>query len=85
MDIFIFIASMGLLIYGADFIVNQSEKIALHFNIAPFIIGDGFGLTVTVILSESIHPLASVPTTVYVTEPIAGVNDAPSTTPLSQT
>lgn len=39
MDIVIFILSMGLLVYGADFIVNQSEKIALHFNIAPFIIG----------------------------------------------
>ena len=30
---------MGLLTFGADFIVNQSEKIALHFNISPFIIG----------------------------------------------
>ena len=39
MDILIFIVSMGLLIFGADFIVNQSEKIALHFKIAPFIIG----------------------------------------------
>lgn len=39
MDILIFIVSMGALIYGADFIIEQSEKIALHFNISPFIIG----------------------------------------------
>jgi cation:H+ antiporter len=30
---------MGALIYGADYIIEQSEKIALHFNISPFIIG----------------------------------------------
>jgi len=30
---------MGALIYGADFIIEESEKIALHFNISPFIIG----------------------------------------------
>jgi cation:H+ antiporter len=39
MDILIFIISMGALIYGADFIIEQSEKIALHFDISPFIIG----------------------------------------------
>jgi cation:H+ antiporter len=39
MDILIFVVSMTALIYGADFIVEQSEKIALHFNISPFIIG----------------------------------------------
>jgi len=38
-DILIFIVSMGALIYGADFIIEQSEKIALHFDISPFIIG----------------------------------------------
>ncbi len=30
---------MGVLIYGADFIIEQSEKIALHFDISPFVIG----------------------------------------------
>jgi cation:H+ antiporter len=30
---------MGALIYGADFIIEESEKIALHFDISPFIIG----------------------------------------------
>jgi cation:H+ antiporter len=30
---------MSALIYGADFIIEQSEKIALHFDISPFIIG----------------------------------------------
>ncbi|MEA2017223.1 MAG: calcium/sodium antiporter [Campylobacterota bacterium] len=39
MDIFIFIVSMSALIYGADFIIEESEKIALHFNISAFIIG----------------------------------------------
>lgn len=39
MDIVIFVVSMGALIYGADFIIEESEKIALHFDISPFIIG----------------------------------------------
>jgi len=39
MDILIFAISMGALIYGADFIINQSEKIALYFGISPFVIG----------------------------------------------
>ena len=39
MDIVIFIISMGALIYGADFIIEESEKIALKFDISPFIIG----------------------------------------------
>ncbi len=39
MDIIIFIVSMGALIYGADYIIEESEKIALHFDISPFIIG----------------------------------------------
>ncbi len=39
MDILIFVVSMGALIYGADHIIKQSEKIAFHFNISPFIIG----------------------------------------------
>lgn len=39
MDILIFIIAMGALIYGADFIIEQSEKIAFHFNISPFVIG----------------------------------------------
>ena len=39
MDFVIFILSMGALIFGADFIINQSERIALRFNISEFIIG----------------------------------------------
>ena len=39
MDIIIFIVSMAALIWGADYIVQESEKIALHFDISPFIIG----------------------------------------------
>jgi len=39
MDIVIFIVSMAALIYGADYIIDESEKIATHFNISSFIIG----------------------------------------------
>jgi cation:H+ antiporter len=39
MDFFIFIVSMAVLIIGAEFIIKQSEKIALHYKISPFIIG----------------------------------------------
>ena len=39
MDLFIFLVSMTALIYGADFIIEQSEKIALHYKISPFVIG----------------------------------------------
>jgi len=39
LDILIFIIAMGALIYGADFIIEQSEKIAHHFDISPFVIG----------------------------------------------
>jgi len=39
MDIIIFIAAMSALIYGADFIIKESERIALHFKISHFVIG----------------------------------------------
>ncbi|MBU0633012.1 calcium/sodium antiporter [bacterium] len=39
MDFIVFIISMGALIYGADFIIKESERIALHFNISHFVIG----------------------------------------------
>lgn len=39
MDLFIFIISMAALIYGADFVIKESEKIAFYFNISSFIIG----------------------------------------------
>lgn len=39
MDFVIFILAMGALILGADFIVDQSERIALRFNISEFVIG----------------------------------------------
>ena len=39
MDFIIFLISMGALVYGADFIIQQSEKIALHYNISAFVIG----------------------------------------------
>jgi len=39
MDFVIFFAAMAALIYGADFIIKESERIALHFNISHFVIG----------------------------------------------
>ena len=39
MDYIIFILSLSALIYGSDFVIAQSEKIALHFNISSFVIG----------------------------------------------
>jgi len=39
MDFIIFITAMTALIYGADFIIKESERIALHFNISHFVIG----------------------------------------------
>ena len=39
MDFVIFIAAMAALIYGADFIIKESERIALHYNISHFVIG----------------------------------------------
>lgn len=39
MDFIIFIISMIALIYGANFIVKESERIALHFHISHFVIG----------------------------------------------
>ncbi len=35
----IFIVSMAALIYGADFVIEESEKIALHYKISSFVIG----------------------------------------------
>lgn len=39
MDYLIFLVAMTALIYGADFIIKESERIALHFKISHFVIG----------------------------------------------
>ncbi len=39
MDYIIFIVSMAALIKGADLIIKESERIALHFGISEFVIG----------------------------------------------
>ncbi|WP_187648348.1 calcium/sodium antiporter [Nitrosophilus labii] len=39
MDFIIFIISMTILIKGADLIIKEAERIALHFNISEFVIG----------------------------------------------
>ncbi len=38
-DYVIFIVSMAALVYGANHIIVESEKIAIHFDISPFVIG----------------------------------------------
>ena len=38
-DFIIFTVAMTFLIYGANLIINSSEKIAIKFKISPFIIG----------------------------------------------
>jgi cation:H+ antiporter len=39
LDFIVFTLAMGALIYGADFIIKESERIALKFNISHFVIG----------------------------------------------
>lgn len=39
MDFIIFIVAMTALIYGADFVIKESERIALRFNISHYVIG----------------------------------------------
>jgi len=39
LDFVIFVIAMGVLIWGADLLINQSERIALKFKIPEFIIG----------------------------------------------
>ncbi|MEA2049015.1 MAG: calcium/sodium antiporter [Campylobacterota bacterium] len=39
MDFVIFVIAMGILIWGADLMIHQSERIALKFKIPEFIIG----------------------------------------------
>jgi cation:H+ antiporter len=46
MEYLVFVAAMATLIWGADFIIRESERIALHYNISHFVIGAtlvGFG------------------------------------------
>ena len=39
MDYMVFLISMSALIYGANYIIIESERIALYFNISSFVIG----------------------------------------------
>jgi len=39
MDFIIFVIAMGALVYGAGFVIKESERIALHFNISHFVVG----------------------------------------------
>jgi cation:H+ antiporter len=63
-DFVIFILAIGALIVGADFIINQSEKIAIHFNISEFIIG-----ATVIALGTSLPEIAA--------SVVASINDKP--------
>ena len=39
MDFLLFIVAVAVLIYGAELVIKESERIALHFNISSFVIG----------------------------------------------
>ncbi|MCH9812639.1 MAG: calcium/sodium antiporter [Epsilonproteobacteria bacterium] len=39
MEYLIFLVSMAALIKGADYVIDESERIALHYNISHFVIG----------------------------------------------
>lgn len=39
MDFLLFAAAVAVLIYGAEVVIRESERIALHFNISSFVIG----------------------------------------------
>ena len=39
MEYLVFVVSMAALIYGADFVIEESEKIAFHYKISSFVIG----------------------------------------------
>jgi cation:H+ antiporter len=38
-DYIVFIIAMAVLIKGADFVIEESERVALHYNISHFVIG----------------------------------------------
>ena len=54
MDFVIFVIAMATLIWGADILVNQSEKIAFKFGISEFIIG-----TTLIALGTSLPEMAN--------------------------
>ena len=39
MDYIVFLISMAVLIKGADFVIEESERVALHYHISHFVIG----------------------------------------------
>ncbi len=39
MEYIVFLISMAVLIKGADFVIEESERVALHYNISHFVIG----------------------------------------------
>ncbi len=39
MDFLLFVVAVAVLIYGAELVIKESERIALHFNISSFVIG----------------------------------------------
>ncbi len=64
MEYLIFLLSMSALIYGANFVIVESEKIALHFNISSFVIG-----ATLIALGTSLPEMAASVTASYQNKP----------------
>ena len=66
MDFLLFAAAIAVLIYGADVVVRESERIALHFNISSFVLSP-FAASASVIIpgkanrvKPAVHPIVFV-------------------------
>ena len=66
----IFIISLTVLIYGADIIINQSEKIALKFSISEYIIG-----ATLIALGTSLPEMAASITASYNNKPELSISN----------
>jgi len=66
----IFVVSLGALIYGADLIIDQSEKIALKFNISEYIIG-----ATLIALGTSLPEMAASVTASYNAKPELSISN----------
>jgi len=61
MNFVIFVIAMAALIWGADLLVKESERIALKFNISEFIIGAtliALGTSLPEMAASSMFPTA---------------------------
>jgi cation:H+ antiporter len=66
----IFVVSLAALIYGADLIIDQSEKVALKFNISEYIIG-----ATLIALGTSLPEMAASITASYNAKPELSISN----------